>query len=138
MKLRNKEIAELFSGLQKLDGIINDEKVSYFKFKPKAAWAIARNLRGMKTWAEEFESEKEDIVKKHNGGKTAKVIKQDEIGEEAFASIEADLQESSNRETEIKVLTVEASDLDLENNQIPPVVLASIAVMVVDFDDTEG
>lgn len=137
MKLLIKDIVTLHDALQALNGrqtvVKQDNKdvilVQPYDFGPKTRWNLAKNLRLVSNEIKTYSEIRDSIIRSISGGQT----EIDSKNRQQVDSFLAQMQEIEKKEIEVDgILTVNISDLKVDENKLSPAVLAGLMPIVVE------
>ncbi len=121
----NTEILEIADGLAALDGVSSEAgKIVRFKFKPGVVWDVAKDRRIFDHAAETVQKAFKSLAAQSGIVEGMKVTPENAA---AVAKFVADKEEILARRQELAgVLKINLADLQENENQIPPGVLAHL------------
>lgn len=134
-KFTVREANELYAALSSLDGSTvivgkeDDQKAVTvpYRFGGKTRWNLTKALSKFKVYADNFTKIRDDLINEISGGSGA--IKPEDS--ESILKLNKELTAALEQEIEVNgVLSIDLAELNLDDNQIPTVVLATLAPLI--------
>lgn len=151
MRFKKSVAYEISNSLLKLDDIISKSQPEgskngnyHLKFDTEPAWNFAKNLRTAKQFLGDIDTQREDFIRKHNGGKaTMDALPKDASDEQKserdqlIQKLQSDWNALMNEEAEVDFKTFKKGDFNLGNadgkNNVPMGLLSGVSWLIEDF-----
>lgn len=133
MQLKQFQIVNLFQVLSSLDGATGatpDGKptnVSNFKFKASVIYALAKNLRRLKSLTEDVEQTRVKLVKKYQ-----ETPDQEKLSDTARKQFLKEYDEFLQTEIDVNFHKIKEEDLDLDTNKVPVPIIAELLGTIIE------
>ncbi len=122
VKITYLEALNALAALNRLDGYKDGDQTKPYRFAPQALISIAKGIRSLKGVAEDYETARVALAKQFNP--------QPKEGDESYPLFVEAINKLLSEEVEIEVSRVKLSSLKLDDNPVPPGLLAQIFPLV--------